>query len=84
MNDLREKAKSLYEADKIVGKSEEIQAVRDIIAKVSRSGSSTVLIEGESGTGKELVAKAVHSTVRVKRAFCRSQLLGHPLFSPGE
>ena len=60
VNDLREKAKSLYEADKIIGKSEEIQAVRDIIAKVSRGGSSTVLIEGESGTGKELVAKAVH------------------------
>ncbi|MBP8986063.1 MAG: sigma-54-dependent Fis family transcriptional regulator, partial [Syntrophobacterales bacterium] len=60
VNDLREKAKSLYEADKIVGKSEETQTIRGIIAKVSQSGSSTVLIEGESGTGKELVAKAVH------------------------
>jgi DNA-binding NtrC family response regulator len=57
---LREKTKSLYEADKIIGKSKEIHAVQDMITKVSQTGSSTVLIQGESGTGKELVAKAIH------------------------
>ncbi len=60
VDEFRDKAKSLYEANKIIGKSKEIQAIQDMITKVSQTGSSTVLIQGESGTGKELVAKAIH------------------------
>jgi DNA-binding NtrC family response regulator len=59
VNAYRDKAKSLY-VNRIIGKSKGIQAIQDMIAKVSQTGSSTVLIQGESGTGKELVAKAVH------------------------
>ncbi|HET6461732.1 MAG TPA: sigma-54 dependent transcriptional regulator [Syntrophales bacterium] len=60
VNEFRKKAKSLYETNRIIGNSKEIQAVQNMITKVSQSGSSTVLIQGESGTGKELVAKAIH------------------------
>ena len=45
----------------IVGKSEAMQKVFDLITQVARS-RATVLIQGESGTGKELVAKTIHAT----------------------
>ena len=43
----------------IIGESESIHHVRELIRKVA-SGDSTVLVHGESGTGKELVAVAIH------------------------
>ena len=43
----------------IIGESESIHHVRELIQKVA-SGDSTVLVHGESGTGKELVAVAIH------------------------
>jgi len=43
----------------MVGASEAMTAVRDVIRTVANS-PSTVLITGESGTGKELVARALH------------------------
>lgn len=43
----------------VIGKSEKMQKVLDLIKAVSPT-DSLVLIEGESGTGKELVAKAIH------------------------
>jgi DNA-binding NtrC family response regulator len=45
----------------IVGKSEPMQRVFDLITQVAPS-RATVLIQGESGTGKELVAKTIHAT----------------------
>jgi DNA-binding NtrC family response regulator len=44
----------------IVGKSEQMRKVFDLIGQVGPT-RSTVLITGESGTGKELVAKALHN-----------------------
>ena len=44
----------------VVGKSELMQKIAEVIEKVAASRASTVLIQGESGTGKELVAKAIH------------------------
>jgi len=46
--------------ENIVGKSEPMQQVFDLITQVAPR-RSTVLIAGESGTGKELVARAIHS-----------------------
>jgi DNA-binding NtrC family response regulator len=53
----------------IVGKSERMQKVFDLITQVAPS-RATVLITGESGTGKELVAKTLHATSpRADRTF---------------
>jgi DNA-binding NtrC family response regulator len=45
--------------NELVGNSQPMQRVKDIIGKVATT-DSPVLIEGESGTGKELVAAAIH------------------------
>jgi DNA-binding NtrC family response regulator len=45
----------------LVGKSERMQRVYDLITQVAPS-RATVQITGESGTGKELVAKTIHAT----------------------
>jgi len=53
----------------MVGKSERMLKVFDLVSQVAQS-RSTVLIQGESGTGKELVAKAIHAhSNRSKKAF---------------
>lgn len=56
---LKSQLKQKYKFDNIIGSSEGILKVMELIEKVSTS-DSTVLVKGESGTGKELVAKAVH------------------------
>lgn len=57
---LRETVRSSFEIENIVGKSEAMRKVIDLLPKVAAS-SSSVLITGESGTGKELVAAALHN-----------------------
>ena len=44
----------------IIGESEPILKVKDLIRRVARKHDTTVLITGESGTGKELVANHIH------------------------
>lgn len=56
---LRSALHKKYRFDNIIGQSEPITKVLELIERVSQS-DSTVLITGESGTGKELVAKAIH------------------------
>ncbi len=50
-----------YGLPNIVGHSEPMQKIFDLITQVAPS-RATVLILGESGTGKELVAKTIHAT----------------------
>jgi DNA-binding NtrC family response regulator len=45
----------------VVGKSERMTKVMDLITQVAPT-RATLLILGESGTGKELVAKTIHAT----------------------
>ncbi|OLD17342.1 MAG: DNA-binding response regulator [Acidobacteria bacterium 13_1_20CM_2_55_15] len=66
---LRRALKERFGYDNIVGKSEKILRVLDLVSQVAAS-RSTVLIQGESGTGKELVAKAIHlKSPRADKAF---------------
>lgn len=53
----------------IIGESQEIEAIKEMIAKVAPS-DARVLITGENGTGKELVARSLHdNSNRNKMAF---------------
>jgi DNA-binding NtrC family response regulator len=56
---LRQKLEERSEYDEIVGKSDPMQDIYDLISRVAPT-DSTVLITGESGTGKELIAQAIH------------------------
>jgi two-component system, NtrC family, response regulator AtoC len=56
----RRQAWQHYSGDEIIGASEPMREVRELIEKVVRSQATSVLITGESGTGKELVARAIH------------------------
>src|ERR1700735_5533752 len=86
---LKRALKQRYNFPNIVGKSDKMQAVFDLVTQVAPS-RSTVLISGESGTGKEVIAKAIHSaSTRADKAFIpintgsipvdllESQLFGH-------
>jgi DNA-binding NtrC family response regulator len=57
---LKRALKQRYNFPNIIGKSERILSLLDLVAQVAPS-RSTILIVGESGTGKELIAKAIHS-----------------------
>ena len=56
---LREEINRKYDFENIVGKSQNIKKVYEMIEAVAET-DSTVLISGNSGTGKELVARALH------------------------
>ncbi|MFP4010233.1 MAG: nif-specific transcriptional activator NifA [Spirochaetaceae bacterium] len=84
-NELRAK----FRPQNLIGNSQAMQTVYDMIAQVSRS-EATVLIRGESGTGKELVAHAIHyNSPRAEKPFIKvhcaalpetiieSELFGH-------
>jgi DNA-binding NtrC family response regulator len=66
---LRRALKERFGYANIIGKSEKILNVLDLVTQVAAS-RSTVLIQGESGTGKELIAKAMHlKSQRADRTF---------------
>lgn len=67
----RELREELGLAGDMVGDSPQMNAVRELIDKVSAS-DARVLITGESGTGKELVASAIHdASERREKPFVR-------------
>jgi DNA-binding NtrC family response regulator len=58
-----------YAYSNIIGKSEIMRKVFDLIRQAAPSRSN-ILVQGESGTGKELVAKAIHhASPRARNAF---------------
>ncbi len=45
---------------RLIGASRAIEDIRSLLAKISTSPASTVLLRGESGTGKGLIAHEIH------------------------
>src|SRR5277367_972827 len=84
---LKRALKQRYNFENIVGKSDVMLRIFDLVAQVAPS-RSTVLIQGESGTGKELIAKALHANsprkdkpfVPVNTGSMPSELLESSLF----
>ncbi len=58
---LRSSIKDRWRFGEIIGKSDVMQEVYELIQKAAASNVN-VIIYGESGTGKELAAKAIHDT----------------------
>jgi two-component system response regulator GlrR len=56
---LKELVRERYEFDNIVARSDKMQRVLELVARIART-DSTIYIHGESGTGKEVIARAVH------------------------
>ena len=56
---LKSQLQEIYGFENIVGHSEQMRKVFDLVMQVAPS-RSTILITGESGTGKESIAKAIH------------------------
>jgi len=86
---LRHERQEPYEFDRIIGGSDALRRVLDVVRKVAKS-NSTVLVRGETGTGKELIAGAIHhNSMRAGRNFVKvncaalqenlleSELFGH-------
>lgn len=86
---LQKQVKSRYGFENIVGASDEINEVLQLIPRVADT-DSTILILGESGTGKELVARAIHYNSRrapcpliaincgaIPESLLESELFGH-------
>ena len=56
---LKDELKRKFSFENIIGKSQPMQAVFEMI-RAAAPTRSTLLLQGESGTGKELVAQAIH------------------------
>ncbi|MEZ4764011.1 MAG: sigma 54-interacting transcriptional regulator [Calditrichia bacterium] len=54
------RVKSELDFSNIIGDSEPMQRVFEVLRKVTHRKWVTVLVRGETGTGKELIAKALH------------------------
>ena len=84
---LRQRAIETYGLERIVGESQKMRELRQLIQTVAPT-AARVLILGESGTGKELVAGALHalsqrgeaSYVRINCAAIPETLLESELF----
>ena len=86
---LQNELKNKYKITDIIGNSNKMREVFQMISQVSNS-NATVLVRGESGTGKELVANSIHyNSLRSKNPFVKvncaalptniieSELFGH-------
>lgn len=86
---LKQQILSQYGYDNIIGRSDAMKCVFEIINTVS-TRDTTILIQGESGTGKELTASAIHynsgrkdrpfiklSCAALNKEILESELFGH-------
>jgi len=84
---LRKELENKYRITNIIGNSNKMREVFQMISQVSKS-NATVLIRGESGTGKELAANSIHynshrnhnAFVKVNCAALPSNLIESELF----
>ncbi|HEY7415283.1 MAG TPA: sigma 54-interacting transcriptional regulator, partial [Ktedonobacteraceae bacterium] len=60
LRQLRRERSDNYHFNYIIGHSEGMRQVFEVVARVAHSDTASVLITGESGTGKEVVAHAIH------------------------
>ncbi len=75
---LREKLGNKYSITNIIGNSNKMREVYQMISQVSKS-NATVLVRGESGTGKELTANSIHyNSNRAKNAFIKVNCVSLP------
>ena len=71
--------KDKYSISNIVGNSNKMREVFQMVSQVCRS-NATVLIRGESGTGKELVANSIHyNSHRAKNPFVKVNCAALPV-----
>jgi len=86
---LEEEVSLLRGAHQLVGQSEPMRRINEIIQTAAGS-DATVLVQGESGTGKEIIANAIHAQSRrtrgplvkmncaaVPETLLESELFGH-------
>jgi len=67
--DNEEMKRTIFGEGKILGKSQAIQGILQLIEKVAPL-DTRILISGENGTGKELVARAIHNkSLRKDKSF---------------
>lgn len=60
LRQLQRERRDNYHFNYIVGYSQRMREVFDMVARVARSDTASVLITGESGTGKEVIARTIH------------------------
>lgn len=87
---LRTNQPKQFNIDSIIGESDDLKRILNMVYKIAQSDAGTVLIQGESGTGKELIAKAIHyesgrseqpfvaiNCAAVPETLLESELMGH-------
>ena len=76
---LRGELENKYRITNIVGNSNKMREVFQMVSQVCRS-NATVLVRGESGTGKELVANSIHyNSHRAKSPFVKVNCAAIPI-----
>ena len=76
---LQNELENKYRFNNIIGNSNKMREVYQMISQVSRS-NTLVLIRGESGTGKELVANSIHyNSPRATRPFIKINCAAIPV-----
>jgi DNA-binding NtrC family response regulator len=70
VSQFRENLSSKHGFSSIIGESESIKRVFEIITKIAKSDATTIFINGESGTGKDMTAKVIHyQSARAEKPF---------------